>query len=216
MNISKKVPVIVSIVISLFCVLCAYISVDSRYYLSDDRQFLYTVTLKEDVRIFDTELAIDTVLDGKQYEHSVIPAGSKGQINVPYGHYSTCFNDPETNTHSIRVEFYQNDEIIHAHFTTGPESQLQDGDIYYKSFENPEELIADYDQKVKEAKDDWNKQNRLRILRYIAIEVIFSIIFTIICVAANKLKMPSAVFGIFCFLYVLLLLTIAIFNLFWI
>jgi hypothetical protein len=95
---------------------------------------------------------------------------------------------------------------------TGPESQFRSDDISYKKFENSEELITDYNQKVKEAKTDWNIQGWLIILKCIAISVFFSIIFTILCTVANKLKMSPAGFGILCFLYVLLLFTVIFFS----
>ena len=167
---------------------------------------------KEDVRISDTELAIDAALDGKQYKHSDISAGSEGHINYYYGHSNSYIIDPETNTYRFRVEFYRDGKIIHAHMATGPESQFRSDDISYKKFENSEELITDYNQKVKEAKTDWNIQGWLIILKCIAISVFFSIIFTILCTVANKLKMSPAGFGILCFLYVLLLFTVIFFS----
>ena len=212
MNISKKAPVIVSIALLVIWVFVGYISAISRYYLKDSRQFLYTITLKEDVRISDTELAIDAALDGKQYKHSDISAGSEGHINYFYGHSNSYIVDPETNTYRFRVEFYRDGKIIHAHMATGPESQFRSDDISYKKFENSEELITDYNQKVKEAKTDWNIQGWLIILKCIAISVFFSIIFTILCTVANKLKMSPAGFGILCFLYVLLLFTVIFFS----
>lgn len=214
MKISKKVPVIVCTVILLFCIFAGYIHANSRYFLSDQRQFLYTVTLKEGVSIVDTSQAIDAFLDGKPYEPSDIdiPAGSEGYINLMYGHLQSYITDPETNTHRFQVDFYQDDKLIHACLATGPESQLREDDISYKKFGNYEEFIADYNQKVKEAKTDWNIQGWLIILKCIAISVFFSIIFTILCTVANKLKMSPAGFGILCFLYVLLLFTVIFFS----
>ena len=159
MKISKKVPVIVCTVILLFCIFAGYIHANSRYFLSDQRQFLYTVTLKEGVSIVDTSQAIDAFLDGKPYEPSDIdiPAGSEGYINLMYGHLQSYITDPETNTHRFQVDFYQDDKLIHACLATGPESQLREDEISYKKFGNYEEFIADYNQKVKEAKDNWDK-----------------------------------------------------------
>ena len=127
MKISKKVPVIVCTVILLFCIFAGYIHANSRYFLSDQRQFLYTVTLKEGVSIVDTSQAIDAFLDGKPYEPSDIdiPAGSEGYINLMYGHLQSYITDPETNTHRFQVDFYQDDKLIHACLATGPESQLR-------------------------------------------------------------------------------------------
>ena len=217
MKISKKVPVIVCTVILLFCIFAGYIHANSRYFLSDQRQFLYTVTLKEGVSIVDTSQAIDAFLDGKPYEPSDIdiPAGSEGYINLMYGHLQSYITDPETNTHRFQVDFYQDDKLIQACLTTGPESQLREDDISYKKFGNYEEFIADYNQKVKEAKDDWDKQFWLRILLYVAIAVVFSIIFIVICVLANKSKISPSAFRISCFIYVPILLATIILNFFW-
>ena len=217
MKISKKVPVIVCTVILLFCIFAGYIHANSRYFLSDQRQFLYTVTLKEGVSIVDTSQAIDAFLDGKPYEPSDIdiPAGSEGYINLMYGHLQSYITDPETNTHRFQVDFYQDDKLIQACLATGPESQLREDEISYKKFGNYEEFIADYNQKVKEAKDDWDKQFWLRILLYVAIAVVFSIIFIVICVLANKSKISPSAFCISCFIYVPILLATIILNFFW-
>ena len=114
MKISKKVPVIVCTVILLFCIFAGYIHANSRYFLSDQRQFLYTVTLKEGVSIVDTSQAIDAFLDGKPYEPSDIdiPAGSEGYINLMYGHLQSYITDPETNTSRFQVDFYQDDKHL--------------------------------------------------------------------------------------------------------
>ena len=213
MKISKKVPVIVCTVILLFCIFAGYIHANSRYFLSDQRQFLYTVTLKEGVSIVDTSQAIDAFLDGKPYEPSDIdiPAGSEGYINLMYGHLQSYITDPETNTSRFQVDFYQDDKLIHACLATGPESQLRENDISYKKFGNYEEFIADYNQKVKEAKDNWDKGFWFCILRGLAVAVVLSILFIILCAVANKLKMNPAVFGILCAIYVVLVLAAVVF-----
>ena len=94
---------------------------------------------------------------------------------------------------------------------TGPESQLRGDDISYKKFENSDELIADYNQKVKEAKDNWDKGFWFCILRGLAVAVVLSILFIILCAVANKLKMNPAVFGILCAIYVVLMLAAVVF-----
>ena len=215
MNISKKVPVIVCTVILLFFAFCGYRSANYRYFLSDSSQFLYTVTLKEDVEdmSIDEIVSIDAALEGKKPEGSVIniPAGSEGYINCYCGHIDHYIEDPEKDTYRFRIDFYQDGKTIRANLATGPESQLRGDDISYKKFENSDELIADYNQKVKEAKTAWDLQGWFCILKGLAVAVVLSILFIILCAVANKLKMNPAVFGILCAIYVVLVLAAVVF-----
>ena len=88
---------------------------------------------------------------------------------------------------------------------------MREDDISYKKFGNYEEFIADYNQKVKEAKDNWDKGFWSCILRGLAVAVVLSILFIILCAVANKLKMNPAVFGILCAIYVVLVLAAVVF-----
>lgn len=214
MNISKKVPVIVCIAVVL--IHCAvffdyYKKLETRIDYSEERQFLYAVKLKEDVRVVDTNKVVDAVIFGEEpYDHTDLPAGSVGEIEIFYSHRSHFINDIETETHGFRAYFHQDNKVILAAIKTGPESQLGEDDISYKSIENFEDFISEHNQHVNEAKDAWDKQlsllKRQLIISVVISAVVFSIIFVIICVIANKFKLPSAVFCIICFFYVVILL----------
>jgi len=214
MNISKKVPIIVTIVLVLLWGFLGYrsaMNIDARVASPD---YIQEVILAEDVRVIDVEKAIDAVLyDGETYDHSDIPAGSIGTARITYSRWHSIINDPETEVHAFGVDFYSNGNSIHACIKTGPNSQLDVDEIYYKKIENYEEIIFEYNQKVIEAKKEWRKQLILRMLTGLLFAAVFSAIFFIECIVANKIKMHPTAFGLFCFLYVLVLLFFMLFAL---
>lgn len=207
MNISKKVPVIVSIVLVLIWVFLGYRSAMRIDGLTADPVYNRKVTITEDVRVVDRAKTLEEVLsDGKQYDYSDIPSGSTGSAWISYSRRYSYINDPETDVHAFEVSFYLDDDPIRAAIKTGPESLLDEDDIYYKKIENYEEIISEYNQKVKEAKAKWGIQLLLRILTGLAVAAVFSIFFLLECIVANKIKMHPVVFGIISFIYVLMLL----------
>ncbi|MBR4913669.1 MAG: hypothetical protein IKZ42_00155 [Clostridiales bacterium] len=213
MNISKKVPVIVTIVLVLLWSFLGFLSAERIQGKSADPAFFWEAKLTEDVTIIDMNKVLDTYLsDEKEYDHTDIPAGSVGNVFVVYSRRHHAINDPETDVHSFRVSFYINETYFSAFITTGSESQLSDDKIYYKKIENYEELISLYNQKVKEAKTEWGKALLVRILTGIAVAAVFSAIFFIECIVANKIKMHPVVFGIICFIYSLMLLAAMLFG----
>ena len=214
MNISKKVPIIVTIVLVLLWGFLGYrsaMNIDARVASPD---YIQEVILAEDVRVIDVEKAIDAVLyDGEAYDHSDIPAGSIGTARITYSRRHSIINDPETEVHAFGVDFYSNGNSIHAGIKTGPDSQLDVDEIYYKKIENYEELISEYNKKVGEEKAKWRMQLLGRMLTGLLFAAVFSAIFFIECIVANKIKMHPTAFGLFCFLYVLVLLFFMLFAL---
>ena len=214
MNISKKVPIIVTIVLVLLWGFLGYrsaMNIDARVASPD---YIQEVILAEDVRVIDVEKAIDAVLyDGETYDHSDIPAGSIGTARITYSRRHSIINDPETEVHAFGVDFYSNGNSIHAGIKTGPDSQLDVDEIYYKKIENYEELISEYNKKVGEEKAKWRMQLLGRMLTGLLFAAVFSAIFFIECIVANKIKMHPTAFGLFCFLYVLVLLFFMLFAL---
>ena len=214
MNISKKVPIIVTIVLVLLWGFLGYrsaMNIDARVASPD---YIQEVILAEDVRVIDVEKAIDAVLyDGETYDHSDIPAGSIGTARITYSRRHSIINDPETEVHAFGVDFYSNGNSIHAGIKTGPDSQLDVDEIYYKKIENYEELISEYNKKVSEEKAKWRMQLLGRMLTGLLFAAVFSAIFFIECIVANKIKMHPTAFGLFCFLYVLVLLFFMLFAL---
>ena len=212
MNISKKVPIIVSVILVLLWVFLGFLSAERIEGKSADPAFFRDVKLTEDVTIVDMNKVLDAVFDEKEYDHTVIPAGSVGNIYIIYGRRHHIINNPETDIHSFRVSFNIKEEYVSAHVKTGPESQLDESDIYYKKIENYEEIISEYNQKVKEAKAEWRNQLIQRILTGLIVAAVFSVVFFIECMVANKIKMHPVVFGILCFIYILLLLATILFG----
>lgn len=207
MNISKKVPIIVTIVLVLLWGFLGYrsaMNIDARV---ASPHYIQEVILAEDVRVVDIEKSIDAVLyDGEAYDHSDIPAGSIGTARITYSRWHSIINDPETEVHAFGVDFYSDGKSIHAGIKTGPDSQLDVDEIHYKKIENYAEIISEYNQKVTEAKKVWRKQLILRIVTGLIFAAVFSAIFFIECIVANKIKMHPVVFGILSFIYSLMLL----------
>ena len=206
MSISKKVPIIVSVVLVLIWAFMGYRSatrIDERVAEPD---FIMNVTLKEDVRFVDINKVIDAQLDGEPYDHTDLSAGLKGRARILYSRWRSYVVDPERDVLGFTVYFSQDNETIDVNVQTGPESQLDEYHIYYKKIENYEEIISEYNNKVKEAKAEWGKQAMFRILIGIAVAAVFSVAFLLNCIVANKFKIHPVVFGIICFIYVLFLI----------
>lgn len=212
MSISRKVPIIVSVILVLLWGFLGFLSAERIEGKSADPAFFRDVKLTEDVSVVDMNKVLDAVFDEKEYDHTDIPAGSVGNIYIIYGRRHHIINDPETDIHSFSVSFYINEEHISAYVKTGPESQLDESDIYYKKIENYEEIISEYNQKVREAKSEWRMQLLSRLLTGLIVAAVFSVVFFIECMVADKLKMQPIVFGILCFIYVLLLLAAIFFG----
>ncbi len=213
MNISKKVPITVTLILVLLWSFLGFLSAEHIEGKTADPAFFSKVTLSEDVSIVDKNKLIDAALsDDKQYNHTDIPAGTVGTAFITYGRRHHIINDPETDIHSFRVSFYLNEEKIEAQAKTGPESKLDEDNIYYKKIENIEEIISEYNQKVREAKREWGKQLFQRILTGLIVAAVFSVFFFIECIVANKIKMHPVVFGILCFIYCLVLLAAVFFR----
>ena len=213
MSISKKVPIIVTIVLVLLWSFLGFLSAERIQGKTADPAFFWEAKLTEDVTIIDMNKVLDTYLsDEKEYDHTDIPAGSVGNVFVVYSRRHHAINDPETNTHRFQTSFSTEDHP-RVYIKTGPESQINDDEIYYKKIENYEELISLYNQKVKEAKTEWGKALLVRILTGIAVAAVFSVVFFIECMVANKIKMHPVVFGILCFILVLLQLLAILFGL---
>ena len=213
MNISKKVPIIVTIVLVLIWCSLGFLSAERIEGNTADPAFSPKVTLTEDVSVVDRNKVADAVLsDGNQYDHSDIPAGTVGTAFITYGRRHHIINDPETDIHRFRVSFYINEEYISAYVKTGPESQLDEDDIHYRNIENYEEIISEYNQKVTESKNEWRMQLIKRILTGLVIAAAFSVFFFAECIVANKIKMHPFLFGILCFVYSLMLLAAILFG----
>ena len=212
MSISKKVPVIVTIVLVLLWSFLGFLSAERIQGKTADPAFFWEAKLTEDVSVVDRNKVADVVLDGKEYDLTDIPAGSVGNAFVVYSRSHHAINDPETNTHRFQTSFSTEDHP-RVYIKTGPESQIKDDEIYYKKIENYEELISLYNQKVKEAKTEWGKALLVRILTGITVAAVFSAIFFIECIIANKIKIHPVVFGILCFILILLQLIAILFGL---
>ena len=213
MNISKNVPITVTVILVLLWSFLGFLSAERIEGKTADPAFFPKVTLSEDVSIVDKNKLIDAALsDDKQYDHTDIPAGTVGTAFITYGRRHHIINDPETDIHSFRVSFYLNEEKIEAQAKTGPESKLDEDNIYYKKFENIEEIISEYNQKVREAKREWGKQLFQRILTGLIVAAVFLVFFFIECIVANKIKMHPVVFGILCFIFCLVLLAAIFFR----
>ena len=171
--------------------------------------FRMNVTLKEDVRFFDVDKAIDAAVVGKTYDQNNLtdlPAGLEGEAHILYSRWSSYVDDPEKDVFGFRVYFPLGKESVRVFVQTGPESKLEEYQISYKKIYNYEKIISEYNNKVKEVKSEWEKQSRLRILLGIAVAAGFAVVFLINCIVANKYEMNPAVFGVICFVYVLVLL----------
>lgn len=206
MSISKKVPIIVSVVLVLIWAFMGYRSatrIDERVAEPD---FILNVTLKEDVRFVDINKVIDAKLDGEPYDHTDLSAGLKGRAHILYSRWRSYVVDPERDVLGFTVYFFQDKETIGVNVQTGPESKLDEYHISYKKIDNYEEVISEYNNKVKEAKAEWRKQALFRILIGVAVAAVFSVVFLLNCIVANKFKTHPIVFGIICFIYVLFLI----------
>ena len=205
MNISKKVPIIVTIVLVVIWVFLGYRSAECIEGKTAAPGFFCDVKLSEDVTVVDTNQVYKAIEHGEEYELAHIPAGSVGKALIFYSRRGHIINDPEKDILHFSVGFDSNDESINANIKTGPESQLREDDIYYKKIENYEEIISEYNQKTREAKSEWRGQLILRLLTGLIVAAVFSVIFFVECIVANKIKMHPVVFGILCFIYGLML-----------
>ena len=206
MNISKKVPITVSIVLLVIWCFLGFRSAENIDARVASPMFMKQITITEDVRIVDLNQEIDAALYGESYNYTDIPAGSKGDVEISYSRWHKYINDLESETHSYRAYFYPDGKSTMVHIITGSETELGPDGIYYKNIENFQEIISEYNQKVKEAKTKWVIQLLLRILNGILVAAIFSGIFWLECFIANKIKMKPVGFAIICILYVLVLL----------
>ena len=206
MYISKKVPIIVSIVLVLIWVFLGYRSALHIGGGTADPSFYWSVTLKEDVSFVEINKVIDAKLGGEPYDHTDLPAGSEGRAIIGYSRRHTYVNNPEKDIWGFSVYFSRDGKSIGVGVKTGPESQLDKYHIYYKKIENYEEIISEYNNKVKEAKAEWGKQAMFRILIGMAVAAVFSVAFLLNCIVANKFKMHPVVFAIMCFVYVVFLI----------
>ena len=203
MKISKMLPIIVSVVLVLIWV---YIGYDTAVEYIEGRTaspgFYRNITLKEDVSYVDVRREIDAAMNGESYDHTVIPAGSEGTALIIYGRRFSYIENPETDVYGFSARFSDNRVSIR----TGPESQLDEHYISYKKIESFEEIISEYNQKVKEAKTEWRKKLTPYILTSVIGAALFSILFLIICIIANKFKMHPGVFAALCSVYALVLM----------
>ena len=206
MYLSKKVPIIVSVVLVLIWVFMGYRSAMHIDEGVADPDFKLNVTLKEDVRFVDIHKVIDAKLGGEPYDHTDLSAGLKGRASILYSRWRSYVVDPERDVLGFAVYFSQDNETIDVYVQTGPESQLDEYHIYYKKIEHYEEIISEYNNKVKEAKAEWGKQAMFRILIGMAVAAVFSVAFLLNCIVANKFKMHPVVFAIMCFVYVVFLI----------
>ena len=206
MNISKKVPIIVSIVLVLLWIFLGFRSAMHFHGTAADPAITRKVTIAEDISVINWNEVYDADPVEKDYDHTTIPAGSAGNAWIYYGYRDQIINDPETDIHIFMVNFYLGENSIRTYFSTGPEEQLGQGKISIKKIENYQEIISEYNQKVKEAKTKWVIQLLLRILIGIVVAAIFSGIFWLECLIANKIKMNLVGFALICFVYVIMLL----------
>ena len=143
MNISKKVPIIVSVVLVLLWGFLGFRSAMRLHGTAADPAIIRQVTITEDISVINRNEVYDADLEGKDYDHTTIPAGSAGEAWIFYGHRDQIINDPETDIHIFTVSFYLGENSIRTHFSTGPESQLGQGKISIKKIENYQEIISD-------------------------------------------------------------------------
>lgn len=206
MNISKKVPVIVSIVLVLVWTSWGYWSAERIDERHADSYFRMNVTLKEDVSFFDVNKAIDAAMIGKTYDQDYLtdlPAGLEGEAVIYYSRRYINVDDPEKDSFGFSASFSKDKESCIVRVKTGPESKLENHEISYKKIDNYQEVISAFNQKVKEAKAEWEMQALIRILIGIAAAVVFSVAFKLICNVANEFEIHQAVFGIITIAYVL-------------
>ena len=182
MNISKKVPIIVTIVLVVIWVFLGYRSAECIEGKTAAPGFFCDVKLSEDVTVVDTNQVYKAIVYGEEYDLTHIPAGSVGKALIFYSRRGHIINDPEKDILHFRVGFDSNDESINANIKTGPESQLREDDIYYKKIENYEEIISEYNQKTREAKSEWRGQLILRLLTGLIVAAVFSVIFFVECI----------------------------------
>lgn len=215
MNISKKVPIIVSVVLVLLWGFLGFRSAMRLHGTAADPAIIRQVTITEDISVINRNEVYDADLEGKDYDHTTIPAGSAGEAWIFYGHRDQIINDPETDIHVFTVSFYLGENSIRTHFSTGPESQLGQGKISIKKIENYQEIISEYNQKVREAKNEWTANLVFKLLVSMVVAAAFSLVFWIECLIANKVKMHPAVFGLISFaLFLLLILSIMFASIF--
>lgn len=212
MNISKKVPIIVSIVLVLLWIFLGFRSAMHFHVTSADPAITRKVTIAEDISVINWNEVYDADPVEKDYDHTTIPAGSAGNAWIDYGYRNQIINDPETDIHIFMVNFFLGENSIRTYFSTGPEEQLGQGKISIKKIENYQEIISEYNQKVRDAKSEWRKQLIQRILTGLIAAAVFSVFFFIECIVANKIKMHPVVFGILCFVYCLVLLAAIFFR----
>ena len=212
MNISKKVPIIVSVVLVLLWIFLGFRSAMHFHGTAADPAITRKVTIAEDISVINWNEVYDADPVEKNYDHTTIPAGSAGNAWIDYGYRNQIINDPETDIHIFMVNFYLGENSIRTYFSTGPEEQLGQGKISIKKIENYQEIISEYNQKVRDAKSEWRKQLIQRILTGLIAAAVFSVFFFIECIVANKIKMHPVVFGILCFVYCLVLLAAIFFR----
>lgn len=188
MTISKKVPIIVSIVL---LVIWGFLGYRFAVRIGDGVaafMFRHEVTITEDVMVAD----------------KIIPAGSAGHARIYYSHRSQYIKDIESDKMTFRAYFSQDSEGISVYVSTGPESQLEQDQISIKKLENYHEIISEYNQKVKEEKEKWEPQCLLSILTGTIIAAVFSGLFWLLFFIVNKTKMHPVGFSIICSLYILI------------
>lgn len=188
MTISKKVPIIVSIVL---LVIWGFLGYRFAVRIGDGVaafMFRREVTITEDVMVAD----------------KIIPAGSAGHASIYYSHRSQYIKDIASDKMAFRAYFSQDSEGISVYVSTGPESQLKQDQISIRKIENYQEIISEYNQKVKEEKEKWRPQCLLRILTGIIIAAVFSGLFWLLFFIVNKTKMHPVGFSIICSLYILI------------
>lgn len=206
MNISKKVPIIVSIVLVLLWIFLGFRSAMHFHGTAADPAITRKVTIAEDISVINWNEVYDADPVEKDYDHTTIPAGSAGNAWIYYGYRNQIINDPETDIHIFMVNFYLGENSIRTYFSTGPEEQLGQGKISIKKIENYQEIISEYNQKVREAKNEWTANLFFKLLISIVVAAVFSIVFWLECFIANKIKMNLVGFALICFVYVIMLL----------
>ena len=204
MNISKKVPIIASIVLVLLWIFLGFRSAMHFHGTAADPAITRRVTIAEDISVINWNEVYDADPVEKDYDHTTIPAGSDGNAWIDYGYRDQIINDPETDIHTFMVNFYLGENSIRTYFSTGPEEQLGQGKISIKKIENYQEIISEYNQRVKEEKEKWRLQCLLSILTGIIIAAVFSGLFWLLFFIVNKTKMHPVGFSIICSLYILI------------
>lgn len=203
MKISKKVPVIAAVCL---CMVWGFIGCVGAVKSTDDKTAgpLYTrkVTLAEDVTVVDVSKEIDAAMNKEPFTPAELKAGISGTV---YFNGAQIINDPYKGRHAFRADFYQNGETYSISLVCGPESDLAANEIHITKIGSYQDFLSENNQKYREE----NKLVRVyvpRILIGIAIGALFSIIFWIECIIANKVEMHPAVFGIVCFHDLLLMI----------